>query len=108
MTAGADAVDAAGVPARFGAKRLYRDAGSMASSTVVNAVLGTAFWAVAASTIPPERLGVMTAVLSVILATSMILATGVGDAYTALLPAAGIARPRLFRHGQRTFGTMAV
>lgn len=108
MTAEADAVDTAGVSPRFGAKRLYRDAGSMASSTVANAVLGTVFWAVAASTIPPERLGVMTAVLSVILATSMILATGVGDAYTALLPAVGTARPRLFRHGQRTFGTMAV
>src|ERR1700687_3176172 len=105
MTTGADAaVDTAvGASSRFGAKRLYRDAGSMASSTMATAGLGMVFWAIAAKIFPPERLGVMTAVLSVIVATSMIVAVGIGDAYVALLPAVGAARPRVFRRGQRVF-----
>jgi len=32
----------------------------------------------------------------------------VGDAYTALLPAAGVARPQLYRRGQRVFVVLAL
>lgn len=93
---------------RFGAKRLYRDAGSMATSTVANAVLGMAFWAIAAKLFPPEQLGVMTAVLAVIVAAGVVLASGIGDAYTAVLPAVGPARPRVYRRGQRVFIVLAL
>lgn len=93
---------------RFGVKRLYRDAGSIATSSVANAVLGMVFWVFAAKILPPERLGVMTAILSVIVATGLIIATGVGDAYTALLPAVGPARPMVFRRGQRAFLSLTV
>jgi O-antigen/teichoic acid export membrane protein len=86
---------------RFGARRLYRDAGAVATSSVANAVLGVAFWAVAAKIFLPEQLGVMTAVLAVIVSTSLVLAAGVGDAYSALLPAVGNARPGVYRRGQR-------
>lgn len=107
MTTDADAnavLDAViGESARFGAKRLYRDALSMASSTVATAGLGMVFWAVAASMFPPAQLGVMTAVLSVIVTTSMVVSSGIGDAYSALLPAVGAARPRVFQRGQRIF-----
>ena len=92
---------------RFGLTRLYRDAGSIASSNIANAVLGLAFWAVAARIIPPESLGVMTAVLAVIVATSVVVASGFGDAYAAILPAIGAARPRLYRRGQRKFFLIA-
>ncbi|MCU1698708.1 MAG: AMP-dependent synthetase and ligase [Mycobacterium sp.] len=95
-------------PARFGAARLYRDAGSMASSSVANAVLGMAFWAIAAKMFPPEKLGVMTAVLAVIVSVGVVVAAGVGDAYTALLPAAGPDRPALYRRGQRLFFGLAL
>ncbi|MBS1691343.1 MAG: hypothetical protein JST91_03885 [Actinobacteria bacterium] len=88
---------------RFGPARLYRDAGSMASSALANALLGMAFWAVAAKMFAPEQLGVMTAVLAVIVSVGVVVAAGVGDAYTALLPAAGPDRPRLYRRGQRYF-----
>lgn len=94
--------------ARFGAARLYRDAGSMASSSVANAVLGMAFWGIAAKMFPPEKLGVMTAVLAVIVSVGVVVAAGVGDAYTALLPAAGPDRPALYRRGQRLFLALAL
>lgn len=92
---------------RFGATRLYRDAGSMAVSNVANAILGMGFWALAAVMFPPEQLGVMTAILAVITATSVVLATGIGDAYTALLPAVGPARRSIYRRGQRVFMVLA-
>src|SRR5882757_4875757 len=92
---------------RFGAQRLYRDAGSMATSSVASAVLGAAFWALAAKLFPPDELGVMTAVIAVITAMGVVVAAGVGDAYTALLPAVGNARRRLYRRGQRVFWGIA-
>jgi O-antigen/teichoic acid export membrane protein len=92
---------------RFGAKRLYRDAGSMASSSIASGILGTAFWALSARLFPPAELGVMTAVMAVITATGVVVAAGVGDAYTALLPAVGSARVRLYQRGQRMFWIIA-
>ena len=92
---------------RFGATRLYRDAGSMATSSIASAVLGAAFWALAAKLFPPSELGVMTAVLAIITATGVVVASGVGDAYTALLPAVGEARVLLYRRGQRIFWRIA-
>jgi O-antigen/teichoic acid export membrane protein len=93
---------------RFGANRLYRDAGSVAFSSTANAVLGAGFWLVAAKIFPPQQLGVMTAVLAVIVATGIVVSSGVGDAYAALLPAVGAARPRVYRRGQRVFYILAV
>jgi O-antigen/teichoic acid export membrane protein len=92
----------------FGVTRLYRDAGSMASSSVLSAALGVAFWALAAKRFPPHELGVMTAVMAVIGSAGVVVASGIGDAYTALLPAVGEARPRLYRRGQRTFWVIAI
>ena len=108
MTAEAGGLAQTVTESRFGAKRLYRDAGSMATSTVANALLGAAFWALAAKLFPPEQLGVMTAVLAVIIAAGPVLASGFGDAYTALLPAVGAARPRVYRRGQIAFGLSAL
>jgi O-antigen/teichoic acid export membrane protein len=97
-----------GPASRFGAQRLYRDAASLASSSITNAFLGVAFWAAAAKMFPPAQLGVMTAVLAVIVSVAIVVATGVGDAYTALLPAAGVDRPHLYRRGQRVFVVLAL
>jgi O-antigen/teichoic acid export membrane protein len=79
----------------------------MATSSVASAVLGAAFWALAAKLFPPDELGVMTAVIAVITAMGVVVAAGVGDAYTALLPAVGNARQRLYRRGQRVFWGIA-
>jgi len=107
MTAEPEAV-VDGPAARFGAQRLYRDAASLVSSFVTNALLGVGFWAVAAKLFPPAQLGVMTAVLAVIVSVAIVVATGVGDTYTALLPAAGVDRPHLYRRGQRVFVVLAL
>lgn len=93
---------------RFGSKRLFRDAGSMASSSLVTAVLGLFFWVVAARLFPPEELGVMTAVLSVITAASLVVAASAGDPYISLLPAAGDSRELVYRRGQRVWLALAL
>lgn len=98
----------AGSESRFGVKRLYRDAGSLATMTAANAVLGVGFWGLAASIYPPAKLGVMTAVLAVVVSVGTVVAAGVGDAYTSLLPAVGKARHQLFRHGQKVFFGLAL
>jgi O-antigen/teichoic acid export membrane protein len=98
----------AGNESRFGVKRLYRDAGALATMTAANAVLGMGFWALAATLYPPAKLGVMTAVLAVVVSMGTVVAAGVGDAYTSLLPAVGKARHQLFRHGQRVFFVLAL
>jgi O-antigen/teichoic acid export membrane protein len=95
-------------PSRFGAKRLYRDAGALATTSIANAALGMVFWVFAAKTLPPARLGVMTAILAVIVSTGMVVALGVGDVYTTLLPAVGEARRVVFRRGQRVFLTLSL
>jgi O-antigen/teichoic acid export membrane protein len=95
-------------PSRFGAQRLYRDAGSMAFSSGASAILGAAFWAVAAKVFPPQQLGVMTAILAVIVAAGIVVGTGIGDAYAALLPAVGAARPAVYRRGQRVMLVLAL
>ncbi|WP_422745647.1 hypothetical protein ACN27E_25035 [Mycobacterium sp. WMMD1722] len=93
---------------RFGVRRVHRDAAAMALSSVANAGLGVAFWGFAARFVAPEHLGVMTAILAVILAVGNVVAVGVGDAYSALLPAVGTARPRIYWMGQRVFLALAL
>lgn len=93
---------------RFGVTRLYRDASSMAIASIANAALGVVFWAVAAKLFVPHELGVMTAVLSVITSVGVVVASGIGDSYTALLPALGGDRSHFYRRGQRIFLALAV
>lgn len=95
-------LDAGTVPAqRYGSQRIQRDAVFVAVATATNAVLGIAFWAFAARFVPPVELGVMTAVLSVITAVGSVIAAGIGDAYTAVLPAVGRDRSVVYRRAQR-------
>ncbi|MDH3011675.1 hypothetical protein QEN40_13950 [Gordonia alkanivorans] len=86
---------------RYGARRVERDAIYLAGATVANAVLGMGFWTFAARFVEPSQLGVMTAVLSVITAVGSVISAGVGDAYTAVLPAVGDDRRTVYRRGQR-------
>jgi O-antigen/teichoic acid export membrane protein len=69
----------------------------------VNAAFGLIVWAITARLIEPASLGVMTAVLAAITAPAIAVATMVGDAYAAFLPAVGAARPAIFQRGQRMF-----
>ena len=88
--------------------KLYRDAAALASSSMLTAVLGMGFWAVCARVVPPAELGVQTALLSIIVAPALVVASGVGDAFTALVPASGPARAAVIRRGYRLLAVMAV
>lgn len=93
---------------RFGIARLYRDAGALAITSVANAVFGVAFWAIAAKMFEPHDLGVMTAILAVVTSTGVVAASGIGDSYTALLPAVGADRRVVYRRGQRLFAGLVI
>jgi O-antigen/teichoic acid export membrane protein len=87
--------------ARYGAQRLFRDAGWMTGATVGSAVFGAAFWALAARIYPPSQMGVATAIIAVINAVGSVVASVAGDPYTALFPAVGSGRLRIYRLGRR-------
>lgn len=84
-----------------GHRRLYRDAASLASSSMLTAALGFGFWAMSARLLPPATLGVETALLAIITAPAIVIASGVGDAFTALLPVAGRSAGEVVRRGYR-------
>ncbi|MGH8891126.1 MAG: lipopolysaccharide biosynthesis protein [Acidothermaceae bacterium] len=86
-------------PRQGNSSRLYRDATSLASSSMLTALLGVGFWIVAARLLPPSKLGVQTALLSAITAPAIVIASGVGDAFTAVLPAAPGLRASVLRRG---------
>lgn len=106
MSADLDARDPS--TSRYGAQRVHRDAAAVAAGSVINAVLGVAFWAYSARFVTPGELGVMTAILSVITAVGSVIAAGVGDAYSAVLPAVGRDRPTVLRRGLRLTALMSV
>ena len=89
------------------ASKLYRDAAALASSSMITAVLGMGFWALCAHLIPPAKLGVQTALLSIMVAPAIMVASGVGDAFTALIPAAGLDRAAVVSRGYRLLVSMA-
>jgi O-antigen/teichoic acid export membrane protein len=66
---------------------------------MLTALVGVGFWAVAARNLAPSELGVQTALLSAIVAPAIVVASGVGDAFTSLLPRSGGARLALVRRG---------
>src|SRR6266700_3609694 len=82
-------------------RSLYSDAASLASSSMLTAVLGIGFWAACARFIPPDTLGVQTALLSIITAPAIVIASGVGDAFCAILPARPVRRAGLVAQGYR-------
>jgi O-antigen/teichoic acid export membrane protein len=88
--------------------KLYRDAAALASSSMLTAVLGMGFWAICGRLIEPSKLGVQTALLSIIVAPGIVVASGVGDAFTALVPAAGPRRAQVIRRGYMLALSMSV
>ena len=98
MSSPAARVQRATAPRLGSSSRLYRDGTSLASSSMLTALLGVAFWIIAARTLPPSKLGVQTALLSALTAPAIVIASGVGDAFTAILPAAAPAAT----HSDRT------
>lgn len=84
---------------RFGAARLLRDAAALASSSLVNAVFGLVVWALTAHLFAPAELGVMTALLAIISAGALAMSAPIGDAYGAILSAAGARRCDVYRRG---------
>jgi O-antigen/teichoic acid export membrane protein len=73
----------------------------MTGATVGSAVFGAAFWALAARIYPPSQMGIATAIIAVINAVGSVVASVAGDPYTALFPAVGSGRLRIYRLGRR-------
>ncbi|WP_028707655.1 lipopolysaccharide biosynthesis protein [Propionicicella superfundia] len=65
------------------------------------ALVGVAFWVVAARLMPAEALGNDSAVVSAITAAAAIAATGVGNAFVVCIPGSGVGRARLIQFGLR-------
>jgi O-antigen/teichoic acid export membrane protein len=82
-------------------RRITRDSIVLTASYGLTAVVGVVFWAVAARTVPASRLGVDTAVISAVSAAGIMSATGIANAFLALLPVSGPARGLLLRLGYR-------
>ena len=81
--------------------RLYRDAAALASSSMLTAVLGAGFWALCAGQLSPRELGVQTALMSIITAPAIVVASGMGDAFNAIVPASGPQRAAVVVRGYR-------
>ncbi len=94
-------VDISMPAARGRTAKLYRDALSLASSSMLTALFGVGFWALCGKLIPPEVLGVQTALLSIIFAPAIVVASGVGDAFTAIVPVSGPDREKVVARGYR-------
>lgn len=65
------------------------------------ALVGVAFWVVAARLMPAETLGNDSAIVSAITAAAAVAATGVGNAFVVCLPGSGVGRASLIRFGFR-------
>jgi O-antigen/teichoic acid export membrane protein len=84
-------------------KKMHRDAASLASSSIANAVFGVVSWAITARLIEPAALGIMTATLAMINLPALAIVTPIGDAFAALLMSAGSDKLRLVLRGCRLF-----
>lgn len=80
-------------------RRMYIDAVALVGTAGLTAGLGLVFWAVAARLMPPEQLGVDTALVSLVTAAASACAAGTGNAFTALLPVAGRSAAARLRQG---------
>ncbi len=90
-------------------RRMYRDAAALVGTAGLTAAVGLIFWAVAARLIEPTRLGIDTAIISLVTATASACAVGVGNAFTALLPVAGaLLRQRLWQGYRLVLGAALV
>ncbi|MDL9936074.1 hypothetical protein QSJ18_04920 [Gordonia sp. ABSL1-1] len=77
-------------PRRFGANPLAVDSAALITTSALSAFTGIVFWTIAARLIPPDELGVQTAVLSLMTTAGAVAASGPGNAITAMLPATGV------------------
>src|SRR5437763_15248112 len=90
-------------------RRMYVDAVALVGTAGLTAVIGLVFWAVAARLMPPERLGVDIALVSLVTAAAGVSAVGIGNGFTALLPVAGRSAVARLRQGYRlVIGTSLV
>ncbi|GAA1604549.1 lipopolysaccharide biosynthesis protein [Actinoplanes couchii] len=80
-----------GAVRRLSADSLARNSLLIMATTVGNGGLGYLYWMVAARTVPPERIGLATAVISAATAVSMLANLGAGHMFIQRLPGADAA-----------------
>ncbi len=87
--------------------RITRDSLWLMSGFGVTAATGFLYWILAARLIPPEQLGIDTALLSIVTACAALAASGLGNAFLVMLPVAGVDRATLLRRGMFTAVALA-
>ncbi|WP_066069523.1 lipopolysaccharide biosynthesis protein [Frankia sp. EI5c] len=78
---------------------LYRNGAALALSGLISALLGAGFWVAAAHTTPRAAVGEATALVSAMMALSMLGQLNLGPALAAFLPRAGHRRTALVAGG---------
>lgn len=72
---------------------------ALVTTWIITAATGIIFWSIAARVMSPQRLGVDTAIISLISTAGIVAATGTGNSFIALLPVRGCDRERRLADG---------
>jgi len=81
---------------------------ALISTWIITAAAGIIFWSIAARVMSPERLGVDTAVISLISTAGIVAATGTANSFVALLPVPGCDRQKRLTDGYFIVGLLAM
>ncbi|MEX5631348.1 lipopolysaccharide biosynthesis protein [Parafrankia sp. FMc2] len=87
---------------------LYRNGAALALSGLISALLGAGFWIAAAHTTPRAAVGEATALVSAMMALSMLGQLNLGPALAAFLPRAGRRRVALVAGGTATAAVLSL
>jgi len=80
---------------------------ALITTWIITAATGIIFWSIAARVMSPERLGVDTAVISLISTAGIVAATGTANSFVALLPAPGCDRQKRLADGYLIVGLLS-
>ncbi|WP_020100624.1 hypothetical protein [Mycobacterium sp. 360MFTsu5.1] len=80
---------------------------ALITTWIITAATGIIFWSIAARVMSPERLGVDTALISLISTAGIVAATGTGNSFVALLPAPGCDRQKRLADGYFIVGLLS-
>lgn len=92
---------------RFPDMHVAMHSAALISTWIITAATGIIFWSIAARVMSPERLGVDTAVISLLSTAGIVAATGTANSFVALLPVPGCDRQKRLADGYFIVGLLA-
>lgn len=92
---------------RFLDTRVAVHSAALITTWIITAATGIIFWSIAARVMPPQRLGVDTAIISLISTAGIVAATGTGNSFVALLPVPGCDRQERLADGYFIVGVLS-